>query len=142
MSRRRTHDERGTSTVEVVILAPALGLLVLLAIAGGRLAIASQAVQSSAAEAARSASIARTHSAAQAAASSAARARLASQRVNCASVTVTVDTAEFATPVGIPASVGATVTCRVDLSGLLPGLPATVPVTASIRSPLDTYRER
>lgn len=138
----RGHPERGASVIEVVILAPALGLFLALIIAGGRVALAHQAVEASAASAARSASLARTQDAANAAATSAATATLSSQRTRCVRTDVSVDTSGFASPVGTPASVGATVTCQVDLSGLLPGLPGSMAITASMRSPLDTYRER
>ena len=139
---RQNPAERGSSVVEVVILAPALGLFLALIIAGGRIAVAHQAVEASASEAARSASIARTQSQAQAVASAAALRSLADQTTRCVSTQVTLDTTGFAAPVGAPASVGATVTCQVDLAGLLPGLPGSMSITATMRSPLDTYRER
>lgn len=132
----------GSSVVEVVILAPALGLFLALIIAGGRVALAHQAVEASAAEAARAASIARTQGQAGADARTAAASSLASQNTRCVSTSVSVDTSGFATPVGTPASVSATVTCQVDLAGLLPGLPGSMTITATMRSPLDTYRER
>ena len=141
--RRRTGAaERGSSVVEIVILAPALGLFLMLIIAGGRVAIAHQAVQSAAADAARSASIARTQGQAETSASSAATTSLRNQGTTCIATSVSVDSSGFAAPVGTPASVGATVTCQVDLSGLLPALPGSMPITATVRSPLDTYRER
>lgn len=139
---RQGPSERGSSVVEVVILAPALGLFLALIIAGGRVAVAHQAVEASAAEAARAASIARTQGQAQASAEAAATASLTNQTTRCVSTAVTVDTSGFATPVGTPASVGATITCQVDLAGLLPGLPGSMNITATVRSPLDTYRER
>ena len=62
MSQHTRHGnlERGSATIEAVIGVPAFLLFVLLIIAAGRIAIARQAVEASAAEAARSASIART----------------------------------------------------------------------------------
>ena len=138
----RTRDERGSAAIELVILVPALILLVLFAVAGGRVAIAHGSVQQAAADAARAASIARTASSAHATAVTAASATLANQGLTCTSMTVTVDTAGFATPVGTPASVGATVSCTVRLSDLaLPGLPDRV-VTSTVTSPLDTFRGR
>lgn len=134
--------DRGSSVVEVVVLAPALGLFLALIILGGRIALAHQAVESSAAQAARSASISRTQGEAAEVARAAASTSLHDQNTRCLSVTVSVDTSGFATPVGTPASVGATVTCEVELAGLLPGLPGSVSVTATMRSALDTYRER
>lgn len=139
---RVRRSERGASVVEVVILFPALGLFLALIIAGGRVALAHQAVEASAAEAARAASISRTQDQAGTAARSASGASLAAQNTRCLSANVTVDTTGFATPVGTPASVEATVTCQVDLAGLLPGLPGSMGISATVRSPLDTYRER
>lgn len=135
-------DERGSAAIELVLLVPALMLLLLFAVAGGRVAIAHGSVQQAAADAARAASIARTAGAAQTSAVAAARATLANQGLTCASMTVTLDTSGFAKPVGTPASVGATVSCTVELSELsLPGLPDRV-VSATVTSPLDVYRGR
>jgi len=45
--------------------------------------------------------------------------------------------------VGTPAKISATVTCDVNLSDLfLPGVPGSKAITATMSSPLDTYRER
>jgi len=99
-------------------------------------------VESAAADAARAASISRTQGQAASNAEAAAAASLSSQNLRCVSTSVTVDTAGFASPVGTPASVGATVNCQVDLAGLLPGLPGSMTISATMRSPLDTYRER
>ena len=109
---------------------------------GGRVALSHQAVESAAADAARAASISRTQGQAASNAETAAAASLSSQNLRCVSTSVSIDTAGFASPVGTPASVGATVTCQVDLAGLLPGLPGSMTISATMRSPLDTYRER
>ncbi len=139
----RRQGERGSAVIETVIGVPAFMLFVALIIFAGRTAIAHQAVQSAAASAARSASIARTQAQAGADAQTAGAASLTNQDVHCVTKTITVDTAGFATPVGTPASVTATITCVIDLSDLaVPGIPGTHTVTASVTSPLDTYRER
>ena len=118
-------------------------LFVALIVFAGRVAIAHQAVQSAAADAARSASIARTQGGAQTEGNTAAATSLANQHVNCVTTTVSVDTSGFASPVGTPAKVKATVTCDVNLSDLwLPGVPGSKGITATMSSPLDTYRER
>lgn len=137
----RPSDE-GSTVIEVVILAPALALFLGLIVAGGRLAVAHQAVEAAAAQAARAASIARTQDEALTAARSAATSALSDQGLNCVTSLVSVDVAGFATPVGLPASVGATVTCEVSLADTLPGLPGTLRVNSTVRSALDTYRER
>jgi Flp pilus assembly protein TadG len=140
---RRPAGDRGAVTLEFVVLAPALlGLLGLLIVAG-RVAIASNSVEAAADEAARSASISRTASGARSAAEDGARRSLGRQDLQCSSVSVDVDTAGFAVPVGVPAQVRATVTCDVRLADLaLPGFPGSRTVTATAVSPLDTYRER
>lgn len=135
-------SDEGSTVVEVVVLAPALALFLGLIIAGGRLAVAHQAVEAAAAQAARAASIARTQEAALADAEGAATAALSAQGLNCVASAVSVDAAGFAVPVGTPASVGATVTCQVPLADTVPGLPGSLPVTVTVRSALDTYRER
>jgi Flp pilus assembly protein TadG len=144
-ARRRRGDrpsDEGSTVVEVVILAPALALFLGLIVAGGRLAVAHQAVEAAAAQAARAASIARTQDQALTAAQQAATSALGSQGLNCLASAVSIDVAGFATPAGTPASVGATVTCQVPLADTLPGLPGSFGVTATVRSALDTYRER
>jgi Flp pilus assembly protein TadG len=136
------HDERGSAAIEVVLLVPALMLLLMFAVAGGRVSIARGSVEQAAADAARAASLARTASDAQTTALEAARATLANQGLTCTSMSVTLDTTGFATPVGAPGNVAATVSCAVRLTDLaIPGLSDRV-VTATLTSPLDVYRAR
>ena len=140
---RRGGPERGSAALEAAIGLPAFLLFVGLIIFAGRVAIATQAVDSAATQAARTASIARTATDAGATARSAATSSLTSLRVNCVSTAVTVDTAGFAAPVGTPATVTATVRCVVNLADLaVPGVPGTRTVTATASSPVDTFRER
>ena len=142
MRTSRRNRDRGSAAIEAVIGIPAFGLFLALIILGGRVTIAQQAVESAAA-AARAASISRTQGQAQTAASAEATTSLRNQSVNCVTTQVRVDTSGFAAPAGTPASVGATVTCVVNLSDLaLPGLPGSRSITATASSPLDTYRER
>ena len=139
----RTRNERGSASVEAVIGVPAFLLLIGLLVLGGRQAIAQQAVQAAASDAARAASIGRTVAAARTDATSSARSSLANQNLDCATTTVTVDTAAFNTPVGTPGQVAATVTCTLRLGDLgLPGVAGTKTIAATMSSPLDTYRGR
>ena len=141
--RRRDPADRGSATIEAVIGVPAFLLFVGLIIFAGRVAVAHQAVESAAAAAARSASIARTQQEAVSDARSAAAGSLTDQDVHCVTHQVELDTTGFAVPVGTPAKVTARVTCLVDLADLtVPGVPGTRSVTASMSSPVDTYRER
>ena len=143
MTTRRAWRDRGSATIEAVILAPAFLLFVGLIIGAGRVAIAHQSVEAAAAEAARTASVARTAGQARADATSSAEHTLVNQGLQCATLTVAVDTTGFATPVGTPARVTATVVCVVSLADLsVPGMPGTLRVEATVGSPLDTYRGR
>lgn len=136
-------DERGSASIEAAIAVPAFALFVGLIIFGGRTATAHQAVESAAADAARSASILRAESQAKSAAEQAARANLTSQGLNCVRIDVDVDTHEFDRAVGEPAQVEVTVACLLDLSDLaVPGVPGTRTISATMTSPIDTWRER
>ncbi|HEY6932713.1 MAG TPA: TadE/TadG family type IV pilus assembly protein [Marmoricola sp.] len=134
--------ESGSASLEVAVGVPAFALFVALIIFGGRTATTHQAVESAAADAARSASITRGSSDAQQAAKQAAHDSLANQHLDCLSVTVHVDTGGFAARVGQPASVAVTVSCRLNLSDLsVPGVPGSRVIAATMSSPLDQWRE-
>ncbi len=139
---RPSARERGSAALELVIIAPGLLLVLAVLIFAGRVAIAQQSVDSAAADAARSASISRTQDAAGGAARTAASSSLANQGLRCLTTGTSVDTSGFASPVGTPAFVTATVTCTVNLSDLGAPIPGTRTVTGTVRSPLDTYRTR
>ncbi len=146
MTRRpgtRSAADRGSEAIEAAIGVPAFLLLVGLILMAGRIAIANQAVDAAAADAARAASIARSQTQAHTDGDSAAAATLAAQHLTCLTRQVTVDTSQFAAPVGTPAQVHVTVTCVVALADLtIPGISGTRTVTATMTSPLDTYRDR
>lgn len=136
-------DERGSAAIEAAVGVPAFLLFIALIVGAGRVAIARQAVEAAASEAARSASIERTQPAAARAAGEAAAATLANQSLQCLSTRIIVDTSGFAVPVGTAASVSATVTCVVNLGDVsVPGLPGSLTITETMSSPLDTYRGR
>lgn len=137
-----TERERGSEAIEAAIGIPAFMLFVALIMAGGRLAIAHQAVESAAADAARSASIVRSQGEAYGAATSAAASSLSNQGLDCISRSVNVDTSGFIVPVGTAGTVTVTVSCVVNLSDVaVPGLPGTRTISSTIVSPVDTYRE-
>ncbi len=139
----RVAGEVGLTTLELVVWAPGLLLVIGLLVVAGRVNGANAAVEQAAADAARSASIARTPGAASTSAVSSAQQSLAAQALQCASVNVTVDTGGFAASPGQPATVTATVSCPVRLSDLgIPGLPGTRTVSHTAMSSLDTFRER
>jgi Flp pilus assembly protein TadG len=135
--------ERGSVSVELALLAPALLLLLFFAAVVGRTQIAEGAVQEAARSAAREASLARDPATAAALAGAQAERTLAAQNLRCQQTTVDVDTAGFQAPLGQPGDVTVSITCVVGMADLLaPGLPGSVTVEASFISPVDAYRER
>jgi Flp pilus assembly protein TadG len=142
-SRPPATGDLGSTTLELVIWAPGLLLVIGLLVVAGRVNAANAAVEQAAADAARSASIARTPGAASTSAETSAQQSLAAQALQCTTVNVTVDTGGFAASPGQPATVTATVSCPVRLSDLgIPGLPGTRTVSHTAVSSLDTFRER
>lgn len=149
--------ERGSVSVEVAILAPVF--LALLAVAGiaGRTALAHEAIDAAAHDAARAASISRTATDARSAARSAVQDRLDWDNLSCRTAPTltfagTVDGRAtsledaFRSPVGTPATVSVAVSCVVSFQSLplaaLPGAPDRKRVSARFDSPLDRYRSR
>ena len=143
MSTRRRGRERGSATLELVIVIPATLLLISALIMAGRLALAKQAIQAVAYDTARAASVARDRATANSDAHRVAGFALASNGLSCQSTQLDVDTSGFERAAGQRATVTTTVTCTLPLGDLsLPGVPGTVTLTADGVSPIDTYRER
>ena len=138
----KVHEE-GSATLELTILAPALLVLLSLAIVAGRIETASSAVEQAAAVGARDASLARTPALARVAAADSVRGSLASQGITCGSLDVNLDASGFSAPPGNAAVVRLTVSCALPLSDLaVPGIPGTRSVQATMTSVLDSYRSR
>jgi Flp pilus assembly protein TadG len=139
----RVRGDRGSTTLELVVWAPGLLLLIALLTVAGRVNSANAAVEQAAVDAARTASSARSAAGARDRARASAQTTLAAQGLQCTTTTVTLDTSGFGTRPGQSATVTATITCPVRLSDLsLPGLPGTRTVTHTATSSLDTFRER
>lgn len=140
---RRGTPERGSVSVELAVLVPALLLILGMLIAGGRIWFAKTTVNEAAQTAARAASLARSAEGAGVAGRSAGRQSMATDGLTCGDESVLVNMAAFAIPVGTPATVTSTVRCRVRLADLLlPGLPGSIELSASGSAALDTYRSR
>ncbi|WP_243118324.1 TadE/TadG family type IV pilus assembly protein [Actinomyces wuliandei] len=125
--------QRGTLSVEMVVLVPVLLVMVLLAVAGGRMVSAEGMVQAASRDAARAASMERSTGQARAAA---ARSLAAADtaRAQCSARVVDADFGRGGT---VTVGVG----CRVRLSDLgLVFLPGTTTVTAESTAPVDTWR--
>lgn len=134
-------EDRGSITLELAIITPALILLLGALVLAGRVQTTASAVEQAARSAARDASLARTPDAARAAARAAATRELATTA--CVATAVGLDTTGFAARVGQDGVVTATVTCTVNMADLaVPGLPGVRTMTAQATSPLDRYRTR
>lgn len=139
----RRCDQRGSVSVELALLVPALIVMLSLLIAGGRLWFARTTVNEAAQAAARSASLARSSGEGQADGSSAGRQSLSTAGLDCVEQSVSVNTGAFGVPVGTPATITSTVTCSVPFGDLLlPGMPGSISLTGTGSSALDTYRSR
>lgn len=141
MSIRIGRERGGSPSVEAAVITIGVGLLIMFAVAGGRLVAAESAVDQSARAAARAASLQREPARALALGERAAETSLRAS-LRCRAADVLVDTTGFATPIGEPASVTAHVRCDVDWSDL--GLPVSGSRTteATFVSPIDRWRER
>lgn len=140
----RWYAGRGSAAIEVAILMPLFVALFTTAVVLGRTADAISAVEAAAYDGARTASIARDAVTAQERARATVWESLSGRGVACLDgPLITVDTGGFGTPVGTPASVTVTVTCRVTYSDIdLIGVPDDQSISASFVSPIDQYRTR
>lgn len=147
---------RGSVSIEVAVLAPALVALMVLAGVAGRTAIATEALEAAAHDAARAASISRDAPTARREARQAARNQLDWRGVSCSGapqVTFrgsvggrsTTFNRAFSSAVGQDATVTVEIACTVSYADIkLPALkmPDGSRITASFTSPLDRYRSR
>lgn len=141
--RRRLLSDRGSYTLETVLVAPLLFLLAGWVMAWGMAGRADGAVDTAARAAARAASLAETAEQAQTDGREAALGVLASHARECTGARVVLDTSGFSVPVGEPATVTATVSCTVPLSEVtVPGMPGSRTLSGSFSSALDLYTER
>lgn len=149
--------ERGSVSIEVAVLAPAFIALMVLAGVAGRSAVAAEAIDAAAHDAARAASISRDSDTARTAAREAARKQLDWHGLACANALdptfsgsvagkpTSFDDA-FSSAVGTDATVTVRISCLVsfrDISlNVVPGMPTDNRITADFTSPLDRYRSR
>jgi Flp pilus assembly protein TadG len=137
MIGRRASDDRGSLTVELVLLAPVLLVVVLATLVFGRLSEARQQVVEASRAGAEAAAVLPTVGTAQWVGSINSVINLIGRTHTCAHVTIVIDTAHFV-PGGY---VTARVNCVVRLSDIgFPGIPGSTTVTASATAPLDPYR--
>ncbi|MFD5570738.1 TadE/TadG family type IV pilus assembly protein [Streptomyces cadmiisoli] len=133
LSRMRDREDRGLSTVEVVILAPVMILFILVLVAFGQLVDGRGAIDGAARDAARAGSIQKDHATAMAEARKAAEANLAD--ICAGPVSVRQTSAGFAPDTIFTVEVS----CEVRGLAML-GLDIPTTLSASFSSPLDPFR--
>lgn len=134
--RHRAHGDTGAYTVELVLWTPALLLLIMLAVAGGRIVSAgNQAVEASR-DAARAASLTFTQAQATTAAISAAHDALGRAGITCNPLHV--DISGTVRPGGL---ITVQVRCTADLRDIaIPGLPGSKTLTGTSSAPIEMTR--
>jgi Flp pilus assembly protein TadG len=129
--------ERGSTSVELVLLTPVLVGLLLLTVAFGRVQNARADIEAASRTAARAASLERSAPAATFAGEQAAAAELDASGYDCTSQRIDVDTSGFAPD----ALVTVTVACTVDLADVTGmGIPTSRTLVAQFSEPLDRFR--
>ena len=130
-------DERGSMTVELVLLTPLLFALLAFLVGLGRTTDARGRLTGAVRDAARAASLTTTPEAAADAAKDSALADLHGAGLGCQQPSVSTDTRHF-----IPGGqVTVTIRCTLDLADLVvSGLPGRTELSATATVPVDTYR--
>ncbi len=137
MITRNRRDDRGSLTLEFVLLMPALVVVALTIIAFGRVAESRQQVAEAARAGAESAATSPDPTSAAAGAVLDATVEVAGRGHSCVHPQIGTDLDHFY-PGG---SVTVTVTCEVGFSDLsVPGIPGTTTIRASSTAPIDPYR--
>ena len=131
--------ERGTATVELVLLTPLLFAMLAFLVGLGRTADARGRLVGAVRDAARAASLSTTPADAAQTAHDTALANLVDAGLECRQPQVSTDTGRF-TPGG---QVSVTIRCTLDLSALvISGLPGRTSLVAAATVPLDRYSSR
>ena len=133
----RRFSERGSMSVELVVLTPVLIGCILTIAGGARFVEAEDQVESAASIAARAASLEATPESAAAAGRLAAERALQDRGRSCVDLDVEIDTTAFSAG----GAVQTRVTCRTSLEDLAGfGLPGSKTFTASAVAPLEEHR--
>ncbi len=138
MRLHRLCSQGGFMGVELAIAMPFLLVMLLLVVGLGRVSHGRQQLEQAAAAAARAAALTTGPGLAGQQARQAAADTLAQAGLSCTELQIDVDTRAFR-PGGY---VDVTATCRADLSSLtLTGLPGSVALSSTARSPLEAHRD-
>jgi Flp pilus assembly protein TadG len=133
----RSRVEKGSLSLELVVLCPVIVLFVILALSLGRFELAREQVVGAARAAAEAASVVPSAGQAEAAAQAAAAPVVGGQTHSCVQLSVTTDTSDFV-PGGF---VRVVVSCQIDYRDLvIPGVPGHSEVQVVETAPIDPFR--
>jgi len=137
MIRSSRHGERGSISVEVAVIAPAMVFLMLLVVFAGKVSEADATVERAASNAARAASLRQYPGDAERDARDTAVANLAASGVSCLRLTTDVDLSAFRAG----GTVAVTVRCEASMADVaLLGVPGRQTFTATAVEVIDRYR--
>lgn len=135
--------DRGSISVELVILLPVLLVILGVIMAGGRIWQTRSGLSATAASAARLASQQKNPSLAVSAADDLVRGDLATLAIPCTNLRIVTEASGLAKPAGTAGSVRVDLSCAVPLADLLvPGLPGSITVHGAANHAVDTFREK
>ncbi|MBC7593421.1 MAG: pilus assembly protein [Kineosporiaceae bacterium] len=133
----RNRNDAGFTAVEFVLITPVLIVALLFTVGLGRMAHARHQVESTAADAARAASLERNTSLAAGRGKTVAEQSLGDRGLSCAVLRVAIDVSSYE-PGGV---VRAVVTCRTRLADVaMTGMPGTRTISATSIIPIENYR--
>ena len=136
--------DRGSATLELVVLGPGLLAVLSAVLVAGRFEAAAGAVEQASAAAARAASLTRNSAAIQDASRQAAAATLDQHDLHCTNLDVVAETTLSSADAAGAVSAGetaVTVRCTLDLAAVsLPGVPGSRRISGRSVSVLDYYR--
>jgi len=134
---RNRYRQRGSITVELIVLTPVIVMFVLVTLAFGRYELAREQVVSAARAGAEAASVVPFVGDAQSAALAAADPVVANHSPSCTQLSVAADTQYFV-PGGF---VRVVVSCQITFADLLvPGMPGQTSIQAEVSAPIDPFR--
>ena len=134
--------DRGSMSIEAVLIIPAFLLFLALIAAIGRTAALTEDLHASVVAGARIASLAPSSTVGDSSARTAIKDHLDEEGVKCTDIDISINSQALDLLPGQPGEVSATVTCTVPLSDLsVPGLPGQIRLTETFSTPIDPYSQ-
>jgi len=135
--------QRGSMSIEAVLIIPAFLIFLALIAAIGRTAAVREDLHASVVAGARIASLQTSSQAGESAARTAIESHLSDEGVDCTYIDISINSYAMDLPPGQSGEVTATITCTVPLSDLsVPGLPGQIQLSDTFSTPIDPYSLR